>query len=209
VTRAGHQLTRRPSRRDSLLLASLVVASAAYFPVNRAIDEATVLYTGIDEELPVVAALALPYLAFLPAYWLTVAWAFVAARNFERLALAGVGIALVGLVVFVSFPTHAPRPRIEDSGWANDALRFVYANDRPYNDFPSMHAASAMLFASYWWASGRALSHRLVAVAITVVVVTATVLIKQHSMAGALAGAVLGACAWALAKRVQREESAP
>lgn len=185
----------QPTIARTAALALLVACSLAYFPLNHGTGSTRVLYTNLDRSLGVVPGFAVPYLLMLPLYWLMVVWAFATGVQFWRLVAAATVVAAVSALTFLVFQTYAPRPALRGSGWATHLVRRIYAGDHPYNDFPSGHASSATLWALYWWSTA---SRRvaLLPVVLAVSVVAATVLIKQHSIAGAAAGVVLGAFCW-------------
>jgi membrane-associated phospholipid phosphatase len=99
-------------------------------------------------------------------------------------------------VIFTIYPTYAPRPS-EVSGFGASWLRYVYRHDNPYNDFPSEHAASAVLLIYY--ASTFRRRPRVVLSIAAVTVIVSTVLLKQHTLAGAVGGVVLGVISWHVA----------
>jgi membrane-associated phospholipid phosphatase len=72
-------------------------------------------------------------------------------------------------------------------GW----LRDVYAGDRPYNDFPSLHTSLSTIIAVHWWRWNRRIG---VPVAVwTLLIVASTVLVHQHYLADVGGGLVLAA----------------
>src|ERR1700726_327823 len=123
----------RPRPRDWLLAGLVLVSALLYFPLNHGPHGAHILTTSIDRSLPVVAPFAIPYIAFLPIFWLTVAFAFVTGRRFVIFAVAVASVYLVSDLVFALYPTFAPRPHHID-GFLSGSVRYVYRHDEPYND---------------------------------------------------------------------------
>jgi hypothetical protein len=206
MSTATHRTPRAPSLRaptpGAWFLAALVAVSAVlYFPLNHGPHGAHVLTTGIDDELPVVPPLALPYIAFLPVFWLTVLVAFATGRRFVALAGVIIAVYLVSDLIYAVFPTYMPRPH-HVHGFLSSAVRFVYRHDEPYNDLPSGHNASVVILVWYLW--GERASIRAAAVVFGALVIAATLLIKQHSVAGAGTGILLalGVIALGLAIRL-------
>jgi hypothetical protein len=197
----------RPTLRRNLgLLLLLVLTAAAYRPLNMR-PSARVLRIGADDAIPLVPLATIPYLVFLPVYWGTVVVAGVRGdRLFPRLALAGVVAYATSNVVYLAFQTHMPRPPVPDELGAS-LLRFVYEQDRPYCDFPSEHAASAILFALYVNAARRPL--RRPATVLAVAVLPATLMTKQHTVAGMVGGALVAALSWGLVARLRRDQLKP
>lgn len=183
----------RPKFRDCLLAFLVIVSALLYFPLNHGPPHPHILTASLDGALPVVPLFAIPYIAFLPIFWLTVAYAFIKRQNFAMFALAIAFVYLVSDIVYALYPTYVPRPD-HVAGFLGELVRYVYAHDRPYNDFPSEHTSSAVLLALYLWPRGRLL--RGAGLILAGLVIPATVLIKQHSVAGAAGGVILAAIAW-------------
>jgi membrane-associated phospholipid phosphatase len=178
------------------LAAGIAVTTLLYFPMNHAFADQHVLTTGLDADLPLVPVFAVPYLLFLPLFWATVLYSLVTDRGFTQLALAIIVAYLVSDVVYLVFHTYMPRPA-DVSGAFSGLVDYVYSHDHPYNDFPSEHASSATILAAFAWRYTKRWG--VVALVFAVLVVLATVFIRQHSLAGALGGVCLGVVAWALA----------
>jgi membrane-associated phospholipid phosphatase len=179
--------------RRPLLVAAVLLSTLLYFPLNHAFANQHVLTTSLDDRLPVVPVFAVPYLLFLPAFWLTVLYSLITDRGFTQLAL---GIALAYFIsdaLYLVFHTYMPRPD-HVSGAFSGLVHFVYSHDHPYNDFPSEHASSSVLMAAFYWRYWSRWRWPMLVFAL--LVITATVLIRQHSLAGAVSGTVLGLIAW-------------
>jgi uncharacterized membrane protein YhdT len=183
----------RPTFRDCLLAFAVLVSTLLYFPLNHRSPNIHVLTASLNNHLPVIPIFAIPYLVFLPVFWFTVVYAFVKGQDFATFALSITVVYLVSDLVYAFYPTYMPRPH-HVVGFLSGLVRFVYAHDSPYNDFPSEHASSAVLLALYLWPRGRLL--RSAGLILAALVIPATMLIKQHSVAGAAGGVVLAIATW-------------
>jgi hypothetical protein len=183
----------RPTFRDCLLAFAVLVSALLYFPLNHGSPHTHILTASLNGDLPVVPIFAVPYIVFLPIFWLTVVYAFVNGRDFAAFALCIAFVYLVSDLAYALYPTYVPRPH-HVAGFLSELVRFVYAHDRPYNDFPSEHTSSAVLLAFYLWPHGRLL--RGAGLILAGLVLPATVLIKQHSVAGAAGGVILATATW-------------
>lgn len=196
----------KPTLRDCLLACAVVVSALLYFPLNRSSPHHPhILTTSLDGDLPVVPLFAIPYLVFLPVFWLTVIYAFVKGHDFAVFALAIALVYLASDLAYALYPTYIPRPH-HVAGFLSELVRYVYAHDRPYNDFPSEHTSSAILLALYLWPRGRLL--RGAGLILAGLVIAATVLIKQHSIAGATGGVILAAAVWFALVSIKTERRA-
>jgi PAP2 superfamily len=184
-----------------VLVAGILLSLVLYFPLNHAFADQHVLTTSVDESLPLVPVLSIPYLAFLPIFWLTVLSALVRDHGFTRLALSIIFAYMVSNLIYLVFHTYMPRPE-DVSGFFHQGVDFVYSHDEPFNDAPSEHASSAVILVLYAWRYVPRL--KWWALALSVSVVVGTLLIRQHSIAGAASGVLMGVLAWWAATWVEQ-----
>lgn len=189
----GRGMRGRNPAVDGLLFIAMLGSLLLYFPLDHTMAHTHSLATSFDTVLPVVPMFAVPYLLFWPVFWAAVLWAYWTGRGFRRLAFAGVVIYSCSAVVYVLYHTEAPRVE-HITGLFAGLLRLVYAHDRPFNDFPSEHASSAVLLALYAWSARRL--WRWAAVILAGIILAATVLLRQHTIVGMVGGAVLAAIVW-------------
>ena len=183
----------RPTFRNCLLAFAVLVSSLLYFPLNHDSPHIHTLTASLNGDLPVVPVFAIPYLVFLPFFWLAVVYAFATGRDFALFALAIAFVYFISDLFYALYPTYVPRPQ-HVAGFLSELVRYVYAHDSPYNDFPSEHASSAVLLALYLWPRGHLL--RAAGLIFAGLVIPATMLIKQHSVAGAAGGVILATATW-------------
>jgi hypothetical protein len=94
---------------------------------------------GLDLALPLIPVWALVYGALY--LFLIVLPVFVVREpeHIRRTFLAYLAVRMTAYIVFLTYPTIAPRPeKVIGSGFANWGLRFLYEADPPYNCFPSI-----------------------------------------------------------------------
>jgi membrane-associated phospholipid phosphatase len=179
-----------------------VLTAAAYIPLNHQ-SSSRVLDLPVDNAISVVPIFAVPYLAFVPIFWLTILVACVRNRHYLQLVLTATLVYAVSSLTYLLFQTHAPRPDSIPDDIGAGLVRYVYAHDRPYCDFPSEHASSAVMLGLYFVTAHSPL--RVPAVALAIVVLASTLLIDQHTLVGMLGGALLAPLAWALVARLRRQ----
>lgn len=148
--------------------------------------------TALDRLIPFQPG-ALPLYLSLYLYLPLAPWLLDNKRDLNACCLALSGLGLVGLVIFLFWPTAIPRP---DSA-ANWPL---IAIDKPGNVCPSLHAAFAVFSAIYVDRLARHLGDRGLARSLSWLwclgILYATLATKQHVAVDLVAGTVLGA-AWA------------
>jgi membrane-associated phospholipid phosphatase len=133
-----------------MLLTLPVPVTAGYLAVQRAVVLANgrVPLTWFDRVIPFQPRWVWVYLSL----YLLNPIGPLFARSREDLLRYARGILFIfvcGFVCFVVFPVPGPRPPAADAFWLYQRLILI---DRPYNSFPSLHAACAVysvLFAAY------------------------------------------------------------
>jgi membrane-associated phospholipid phosphatase len=133
-----------------MLLTLPVVVTAGYLAVQRAVvlPNGTVPLTWFDRVIPFQPRWVSVYLSL---YLLNpIGPLFERSReNLFRYARGILFFFVCGFVCFVVFPVPGPRPPTADAFWLYQRLILI---DRPYNSFPSLHAACAVyavLFAAH------------------------------------------------------------
>lgn len=144
----------------------------------------------LDRLIPVVPEAALVYGALYA--FLILLPLFVLQRHelIQRAVWAYITVWITAYVVFLLYPTVAPRPdAVVGEGFAAWGLRFLYDADPPYNCFPSIHVAhsfvSALACSRVHPRLGR------VAIGCAALVAISTLFTKQHYVADVFGGAVL------------------
>lgn len=182
--------TNRKFIIDSLILLVLVAVFLMYSLINEPHGAVHILRSAIDDWIPRLPVFSIIYLAFLPWVALTIMIAWYKKRDFRQLAFSLIIINLIAYVVYFIFQTHVPRDPIVSSDIFSRILQFIYDHDRPYNCFPSLHSAMSASLATYFVI--RKSKWAWLSVIFAALIVASTLLIKQHYIADALSGVILG-----------------
>lgn len=183
-----------------LLATALLLSFMTYYPLNRPTPDARVLATPLDGLIPLVPLFAVPYLLHLPV--IAGSFIYFLARRMRTFIEAAVGMIacnLVGAGFFLLMQTTIERPSVEVGG-LNSLVLLIYANDGPYNLFPSLHVAGATTYAIAHWRARTPFRELIVVFA--AIVAASTVLVKQHHVVDVPAGALLAALAYFAAIRL-------
>jgi len=188
-----------------LLVASLYLLSTLlYLKTNRLAanaGRAIVFKLPIDDRIPFVPAFVFPYFA----WFLLVAGVFLwlifdrsQGRRIDRHTAAIVLTMALSSLVFLIFPTHVPRPELTGSDLPTRLVRVIYAADEPYNCFPSLHVAIALLNGLSLFRYGpRRIWFRLPFTLLVILIMLSTLLIRQHYLPDLIGGLVLALiCDW-------------
>lgn len=126
--------------------------------------------------------------------------------HIRRTVYAYLTVWIVSYIVFLMYPTVAPRPAtVDGAGFATWSLRVLYGADPPYNCFPSIHVAHSFVSALTITRVHRRLG--LTALACAALVALSTLFTKQHYVADVIAGTLLALAAYIVfLKRFPREQ---
>lgn len=147
----------------------------------------------LDRSLPLAPAWALVYGT---VYLFLILLPVLVVRTNDHVRamfLAYLAVWLTAYVIFLVYPTRAPRPEIAAAdGFVAWGIRFLYSSDPPYNCFPSLHVAHSFVSAlSCYRVHERVGMAGLVGASL---VGLSTLFTKQHYVIDVIAGAML---AWA------------
>ena len=176
-----------------LLLAAGYATSLLYGPLNHG-PSRIFLGTAWDRAIPLVPVFVLPYVSLPPYIAVSMALLLLLrARLFRSAAVAMIIAWLVSYTFYLVLQSYVDRPTLAGTDPLTALIRTVYASDRPYNDFPSLHTSLATIIAVHWWRVGRRAG--IVGSLWTLLIVASTVLIHQHYLADVAGGLVLASLA--------------
>ena len=181
-----------------LKLGSFPAGLLAYSLVQRAVEPRYCFETVIDHWIPFVPWMVVVYLAFFPFVALS---PFLVDRPRFATGLLACAFAMaVAWPVFLLLPASVTRP--DPSLVENEVLRSVFGwlqvLDDSHNTFPSLHVAIVWICAI---GATRWVRHGWTALPLAAAVSASTTLVKQHTVADVLGGAVLGLASFLLAER--------
>jgi len=168
------------------LFISAIVLSFGYFLLNKPIGNLHSLATTFDNSIPLIPYFSVPYLLFLPLFWLVFTYAFIKGLKFQQLALTTIFVTVVSYLFYYFYQTVVFRPDTITTGFGSDLIRLIYRSDKPYNDFPSLHTSLALVFGMYVYKIKSRWS--IVANIFIILVILSTLFTKQHYIADVLAG---------------------
>jgi membrane-associated phospholipid phosphatase len=176
--------------KNMLLLIVLIIVLLFYFVIDRPIGKTHIVRTSLDSRIPLIPAFSIPYLLFLPALLGTTLYAYISNTKFRFLAGSIIIVYLLSYIVFITYQTHVPRPKITSHNFFTKFLEWIYEHDKPYNCFPSTHSSGATVLAVYYLIINSSLGW--LAVPLSLVIILSTLFVKQHYIPDAVSGVVLG-----------------
>jgi membrane-associated phospholipid phosphatase len=178
-----------------LLIPAILGTNLLYEPLNHGPNR-IFLETPLDRALPVAPIFAIPYVSLIPYIGVSLlAFLFVRARVYRSAAITMIIVWFISYAFYLLLQSYIARPAITGTDPFSATVRSIYAGDRPYNDFPSLHTSLSTIIAIHWWRIDRRIG---IAAAIwTALIVVSTVLIKQHYLADVVGGlALAGITSW-------------
>ncbi len=187
IETAGPDARGAKSWKPLLALLAIPAINVLYVLQNRPNENVLSLVTEVDRMIPFIPEFALPYTIWYP--FLLLVFILILRqdkREYYRTLLATCLGLLLSNFVFLMFQTTVARPDVEPGGLFNWLVRFVYANDQPYNCFPSVHVLTSalMIFGSgvLRW------SAKIPIAFVGTSIIVSTLFVKQHVIADVLGG---------------------
>ncbi|WP_161487836.1 phosphatase PAP2 family protein [Paenibacillus glacialis] len=176
------------------LLGSLGVMGLIYNVLNSFTRDSFVLTSPIDDIIPLVPAMSLPYLAWYPYIFLAMAYLCWKDRQlyFRTLFSMNISVAVCYLIYYY-FQTNVPRPIVIGHGWDIQLLQWIYRSDKPFNCFPSIHSLYSYLVMRASWNSTKIRFRTKAIFSIcSLTIIISTFMVKQHVIYDAIGAILLG-----------------
>ncbi|AZS13602.1 phosphatase PAP2 family protein [Paenibacillus lutimineralis] len=187
--------------RALLFSASVGLMGLFYGLLNHGGRPIHVLSSPIDDRLPLIPAMAIPYIGWYPYIIIGIMYLCLKDRSayYRTLIVMNIGLIVCYLIYFF-YQTTVIRPEVFPDRWDRKLLLdFVYGVDNPYNCFPSIHALHSYVIMRGALAAKtmrKSIKAAFVIGAMTIIV--STLLVKQHVIYDALGSMLLGEIAFIL-----------
>ncbi len=173
-----------------------------------------VLKTWVDEHVPFVPMLSLPYITYLVIVPFLVPALNLVARSYRRFVTVGLALIVSQLLLDVSywlFQTNVPRTATLPDGFWGWTVGMVWGHDQPFNGYPSAHCTWAMIgILAMWRLRRRFPKTSWILMVWLALVFPATVMLQQHYLMDVYAGIFVGfAVYWAVMFAVERPSLVP
>ncbi len=183
-----------PAQRRILFFTLLAVLSL-YLVINRLMSwqgNGTTVEIWLDQYVPFWPIWVVPYTLSILWWGIAALWAYLKMEDSLYVAFitGWISACLIGYAIFIIYPNYMVRPQVTGTGWAEWVIRFIYANDRTYNAFPSQHLWDTVIITLIWsrWKP----RWRWLLWGLTLIVAMSTVFTGQHWIMDVIGGALLG-----------------
>lgn len=186
-----------------LMLIAVFASFAAYHLFNRPDDELLIMVTRFDAATPFVPAFSVPYLLYLPFVVFTLVYGVAKTPFWRQVGTSFLLNQCMALAMYALYQSHVPRPELAGDGAFMRLVAFIYATDKPYNTFPSLHVAHSLV-CLFWW---HLLLPRYRAPAAFLVgaIIMSTLVLKQHVIVDVVGAFALATVSILLAFRIWRQ----
>ena len=182
----------------------LLLCFALYPYLNRHANNenvAVVIKIWLDDLLPIIPILVVPYLLFLPFLFGTIFYFVFFTGKYRAVTFALAFCQLAACLCFIFYQTKIIRPDIVTDGVFPDLLRTIYANDAPYNCLPSTHVSLSIICGWFW--IGEFPRMKWATSIFVLLVCLSTVLLKQHYLPDVATGVILAVISIFAGKRLE------
>ena len=171
-----------------------------YFVTNRLNVGREVYDFGIflDNLIPLVTWFVYFYLA----YFILMLIPFFISNNTKSLTWRYCVSIIVSSLFFVIIPTSIYRPLLENVNLNNYLVNMIHYLDKPYNLFPSLHAALLTLSFMFLYKHDKKLSYKLSPLFILSFI--STVFIKQHYVLDLIGGVLVALISIKIADKFEK-----
>jgi membrane-associated phospholipid phosphatase len=175
-----------------LWLLAIPVLNVFYGLLNNGGGDVGNLMTDLDNLIPFVPVFIIPYLIWYPFIFGMFVVFFLKDRTVYYRSLIALCAGLISCyLIYAAYQTTVPRPFLHDAGWLTGLVKFVYATDKPFNCFPSIHVLTSyiVLKASYRCRFGRLARAAIFTTAWSIII--STLFVKQHALLDVAAAVIL------------------
>ena len=189
-------------KKLALFCISAVALFVGYFGTKLLAPVGVPVGIWLDAYIPFAPAFIVPYLLFFPL--LLVPWFLLWKnyREYKALAIGFILVSVVSAVIFVAYQTTGPRIGLQVTDWATWLVSQIYSGDVNLNAFPSLHTAFSALIAAFVWKNYKGKWIGYGSLALAILIVMSTVLIKQHGIVDVLGGLALAGFAYWAGRKV-------
>jgi len=182
-----------------LFLIVLPLVNIIHTALNNYRGDVHILRTHLDLIIPFEKIFIVPYLLwFFYFVSILVYFAFVDKKRYFRLLFSIVVGNLICHVIYYFYPTTVPRPDVIGNDIFSFLVRLTYANDNPFNCFPSVHVLNALLASMFLFDYTKKVFVKYYAVIAFVLITLSTLFVKQHYVLDAVASSIIGVSMYVL-----------
>lgn len=160
-----------------------------------------ILKLPIDSWIPFLPVFSIFYVLYIPFLFVTLVSFIFFSKNFNHAGFSFLFCLITSFFFYVFFQTYIARKNIVETDFFSKTVAFIYANDRPYNCFPSLHVSLSLLSFLHWSKSFPKV--KVIMGIFTILIILSTVFIKQHYTPDIIGGIILSITSFHLGELFQ------
>ena len=181
------KLSGKEKRNVYLVFLGIILAFISYEIFNKATYsyQPLIMKGWLDEKIPVISIVVIPYLSFHLLAALVVPLLSLKIGNYKAFLVNGIAIIAGQIcldVAYFFFQTQVPRTPVPGNSpfdWV--LVHLVYGNDQPLNGFPSNHVTwSVISIIALWRLRSRSPKTSWILITWFLLILPATVFLHQH-----------------------------
>lgn len=172
------------------VMLSIVPLNIFYVLLNNSSRGSSSLVTKFDMATPFIKSFIIPYIAWYPFIFLTMAYICYKDKEIFFKTVVSYNLGLIAsYITFLFFQTTVPRPELTGNDIMTKLVMLIYGNDEPYNCFPSIHVLTSFLMVKAILASKfRSKTSILVISISSILIIASTLFVKQHVILDVFSG---------------------
>lgn len=190
----------------SLYFLSIAICFLLYPTLNQERQVTHILKLPIDNWMPFLPVFSIFYFLYIPFLLVTLIYFIFFNKNFNHAGFSFIFCLVTAFLFYIFFQTSIARPNIIETDIFSRTVSFIYANDRPYSCFPSLHVSLSILSFLHWLRSFPKVKFTMGI--FTILIILSTVLIKQHYAPDIIGGIILSITSFYLGKAFQDKVTA-
>ncbi|RHW42115.1 phosphatase PAP2 family protein [Neobacillus notoginsengisoli] len=165
-----------------LFLLVMPLLGMVYKFLNTHPREAVHISTAADGMIPFLPIFIIPYIFWYGyVFFYLVYFCFKDTKVYLKTLILIVVGEIICFLVYFFFQTIVPRPQLHGDGFLIEMVKFIYANDEPYNCFPSIHVLTtfAIMLGSRHIYDKHPINTMFIHIAGSLIIIS-TLFVKQH-----------------------------
>lgn len=191
-----------------IFIASFVIQSFAYWGTQFFAKNPNIIGNKIDEKIPFLPIFIYPYVAwYILIPLVPFALYMYSIENFAIYMMALTINNIVSGIIYLIYPTTFDRKDPKGDSFSVKLVLLVYKNDtKILSCLPSLHCALSVLFIiATLYANSLPLVYKISFLVISILVIPATVFVKQHVLVDIIAAIPIAIISWYVALAIGAE----
>ncbi len=152
------------------------------------------LVTDFDKMIPFTKEFIIPYVSWYPFIFLSLLYFYIKDSELYYKEIISIILGmLISYGIYFIFQTAVPRPELSGNDIFTKLIALIYANDKPFNCFPSLHVLETyLIMKGIKTSSCKNKLNSFIINSVGILIIISTQLIKQHVILDLIFAIILG-----------------